>query len=78
MATRNSTHYQASNETEAQDKFAAAMLAAYAKQSGQPMPEKVDNSAWKPQAEPSKPHFPWITVGICILMIAIVVSVMLS
>lgn len=66
---KNITHFQASTETEAQDKFAEAFLAAYAKQSGQPMPEKVDNSAWKPaQPEPQRPHFPFISVIVCVVI----------
>ena len=31
-----------------------------------------------PQATPQTPHFPWITVGFCALVIAIVVSAVLS
>jgi len=70
--TQNITHYQSSNETEAQDKFAAALLAAYAKQSGQPAPAPVDNSAWKPaQAEPKR-GFPFKEVVFCAAVVGIV------
>lgn len=67
---KNITHYQSNNETEAQDKFTAALFAQFEQQSGQKAPPKVDNSAWKPaQAEAPKPHFPFITVAFCVAMI---------
>lgn len=78
MAKQSIAHVGGKGEAAAQDAFAAMLAKAYAEKSGKPAPAPVDNSAWKPQAEPSKPHFPWVTVGLCILMIAIVVSVVLS
>lgn len=77
MARKKITHYQASNEPNAQDAFAMSLLKQFSEQSGEPVPVPVDNSAWKP-AEAPRQHFPWITVGFCILMIAGVVWAVLS
>lgn len=77
MARKKITHYQAPNEPSAQDAFAMSLLKQFSEQSGQPMPVPVNNSAWKP-AESPKPHFPWVPVGLCLLMIAIVVAAVLS
>lgn len=79
MAKQSIAHVGGKGETAAQDAFAAMLAKAYAEKSGQPAPAPVDNSNWKPaQATPQTPHFPWITVGFCALVIAIVVSVVLS
>lgn len=77
MARKKITHYQAPNEPSAQDAFAMSLLKQFSEQSGQPMPVPVNNSAWKP-AESPKHRFPWISVGFCLLMIAIVAWGVLS
>lgn len=76
MNNKSIAHVGGKGETAAQDAFAATLAKAYAEKSGKPAPAPVDNSAWRPA--PQTPRFPWIPVGFCVLMIAIVVSVVLS